>query len=132
MKKTAIIFIICVLMLVSAVLWLLKGRVTGNIQEILTATGIFILVGFAALIGTSRLRSHLRKEPSEDELSKRVMTRASSLAFYVSLYLWLFISYMSERLKMPTQSLIGSGILGMALVFFFCWLYVKASGMKND
>jgi heme/copper-type cytochrome/quinol oxidase subunit 2 len=132
MKKTIIIFIISALLLVSVAIWALKGHFTGNVQEILTAAGIFILVGFALFIGVSRLRSHARREPSEDELSKRVMTKATSLAYYISIYLWLFVMYVSDKVSLPVDSLIGAGILGMALAFFCCWLYLKARGVKNE
>jgi peptidoglycan/LPS O-acetylase OafA/YrhL len=131
MKKTIATFVISTLLLASVALWVLKGRVTGNIQEMLTAGGIFILVGFALFIGVSRLRSRLRREPSEDELSRGVMTKASSLAYYISIYLWLFIMYISDRTTMPVDSLIGAGILGMAMAFFFSWLFVKLRA-KND
>jgi hypothetical protein len=132
MKKTIVTFIISALLLASLTLWALKGRLSGNIQEILMAAGIFIMVGFALLIGLARVRSHLCKEPSEDELSKRVMTKATSLAYYLSLYLWLFIMYMSDRTKLEAHSLIGAGIMGMALIFFCCWLGIKVLGMKNE
>ncbi len=132
MKKTTIIFVISALLLVSLGVWALKGKVAGNTRELLMTGAIFILVGFALFLGLSRVRSHLRKEPSEDELSKRVTTKASSLAYYISIYLWLFVMYMSDRIRLPAHSLIGTGIMGMALVFLFCWLYIKVAGMKNE
>jgi hypothetical protein len=132
MKKTIVIFVVSALLLASVALWMSRGLVTGNIQEILAAAVIFILVGFALFIGLSRVRSHLRKEPSEDELSKRVMTKAASLAYYISIYLWLFIMYISDKTSLPVDSLIGAGILGMAITFFFCWLGIKVTGVKNE
>jgi hypothetical protein len=132
MKKTIVVFIVSALLLAAAALWALQGRIKGNTQEFLNGGAIFILVGFALFIGISRLRSHLRREPSEDELSKRAMTKASSLAYYISIYLWLFVMYVSERTTMPVHSLIGAGIVGMALVFLSCWIYVKAAGLKDE
>ena len=92
---------------------------------------VFILVGFAVALGAARLRSRRRGEPAEDELSKRVMTRASSLAYYVSIYLWLFIMYISDKATLPAHTLVGTGIAGMAVVFLLCWLGVKLFGLKN-
>jgi hypothetical protein len=132
MKKSIVIFAISALLLASVALWALKGRVAGNIQEILTAGIIFILVGFALFIGASRMRSHLRNEPGEDELSKKVMTRATSLAYYISLYLWLFIMYISDRTTMPAHALIGAGILGMAVAFLLCWIGIRVLGVKSE
>jgi len=60
------------------------------------------------------------------------MTRASSFAYYISIYLWLFIMYISDRTSLEARSLVGAGILGMAVVFLLCWLGVKAFGMKNE
>jgi len=132
MKKTIVTFVVSALLIASVALWALKGKVSGNILEILTTGGIFIMVGFALFIGTSRMRSHIRKEPPEDELSKTIMTRATSLAYYISLFLWLFIMYISDRVKMEPHSLISAGILGMALIFFCCWLGIKVTGVKNE
>ena len=132
MKRTSVMFLVSALILVALALWALKGHISGNAQEILMAGVVLVLVGFAVFLGVSRLRSHLRREPGEDELSKKVMTRASSLSYYISIYLWLFIMYISDKTSLPAHSLVGGGIMGMALVFLFCWLGVKAFGMKNE
>ena len=132
MKKTIVGFVISALILASLALWALKGRLAGNAGEIVMAGIVLMLVGFAIYIGLSRLRSHRRHEPSEDELSKRIMTRASSLAYYVSIYLWLFVMYISDKTTLEAHSLIGAGILGMAVVFLLCWLGVRVFGEKND
>jgi hypothetical protein len=131
MKKTIVSFIVSALVLASLALWALKGHLSGNTQEILMAGIVLVLVGFAIYLGVSRVRSRLRREPGEDELSRKVMTRASSLAYYISIYLWLFIMYVSDKTSLEAHSLVGGGILGMAVIFLFCWLGVKALGMKN-
>jgi preprotein translocase subunit SecY len=132
MKRTIILFVICALLLVTMTFWAWKGLIAGNMPEILMVSGVLLIIGFALFIGSTRIRSHLRKEPSEDELSKGIMTKATSLAYYISLYLWLFIMSISDKISLPAHTQIGAGILGMALAFFFCWLWVKATGMKND
>ena len=131
MKKTIITFVISALLLISLVLWISNANISGNIQEYLNIAVIVALVGFALYIGLERLKSLRRKEPIEDELSKKIMTKASSLSFYVSIYLWLFIMYMSDKTTMETHSLIGAGILGMSIIFLLSWLGVKLTGMKN-
>ena len=131
MKKTIVTFVISALIVASLALWALKGQIAGNTQEIVMAGIVLVLVGFAVTLGVSRLRSHLRREPGEDELSRMVMTRASSLAYYVSIYMWLFVMYISDKTTLAAHSLVGAGILGMAVIFLFCWLGVKIFGMKN-
>lgn len=131
MKKTIVTFVISALIVASLALWALKGQIAGNTQEIVMAGIVLVLVGFAVTLGVSRLRSHLRREPGEDELSRMVMTRASSLAYYVSIYMWLFVMYIRDKTTLAAHSLVGAGILGMAVIFLFCWLGVKIFGMKN-
>jgi peptidoglycan/LPS O-acetylase OafA/YrhL len=131
MKRTIIIFVVATMVLITIILWALNAHISGNIQEILMIAGSVIIVGFAIYIGLVRVKSSLRKEPLEDELSKKVMVKTSSLSYYFSLYLWLFIMYISDRTTMHTHTLIGAGILGMAIIFFLCWLGIKIYGMKN-
>jgi hypothetical protein len=90
-----------------------------------------VLVGFAIYKGISRARSAARKEPAEDELSKSILLKASSLSYYISIYLWLFIMYISDKVKWETHTLIGAGILGMAVIFSLSWLGVKFIGLRN-
>jgi len=132
MKRTIIGFIISALVLLSLAIWAFKGHIAGNTREIVMAGIVLVVVGFAVYLGISRLRSHQRHEPAEDELSKRIMMRASSLSYYISIYLWLFVMYISDKTTLEAHSLIGAGILSMAVVFLLSWLGVKILGMKND
>jgi len=132
MKRTVIGFVISALILVALAVWALKGHLSGNIGEIAMAGIVLVLVGFALFVGVSRLRSHRRHEPAEDEMSRQYMTRASSLAFYISIYLWLFVMYVSDKTTLPSHTLIGGGIVAMAMVFFLCWLGVRLFGMKHE
>jgi len=125
-------FVISALVLVSLALWALKGHIAGNAQEMIMGAIVLLVVGFAVYLGISRLRSHRSGETAEDELSKTVMRRASSLAYYISIYLWLFVMYVSDKTKLEAHSLVGAGIAAMAVVFVLCWLGVKLFGMKSE
>ena len=131
MKKTIVIFAVGALVLAGLAAWMLEGRVAGDGWEIATTGLAFVLVGFAAALGLTRLRHRRHGEPAEDELSKRIMTRATSLAYYVSLYMWLFVMFIGDKVALPARSLVGTGIAGMAVVFLFCWLGVRFFGTKN-
>ncbi|HDP95508.1 MAG TPA: hypothetical protein ENN40_09140 [Candidatus Aminicenantes bacterium] len=132
MKKTIVSLVISALVLAGLVLWALEGEVSGNIQEALMVAGVVLMVGFGLFIGIGRARSLRRKEPPEDELSKNVLNRAASLSYYISIYMWLLVLLLSDRISMSVNSLIGAGILGMAVIFLFCWIGVRAFAMKHD
>lgn len=131
MKRTIIIFVIAALVLISAAIWLLESQFTGNFQEIVMVIILFLVLGFAIFVGVQRLKSSNRNESPEDELSKKIMTKTSSLSYYISLYLWLALAYFSDKMEWETHTIINAGILGMAIIFLFSWIGVKLFGLRN-
>jgi hypothetical protein len=132
MKRTIIIFVVALLVVLTFILWTMNSGPGWDLPQIIMISVGLIIVGFAVYIGISRLKSTLRKEPAEDELSKSIMTKASSLSYFVSIYLWLFVMYISDKVKLETHTLIGAGILGMAVIFALSWLGVKFIGLRNE
>jgi peptidoglycan/LPS O-acetylase OafA/YrhL len=102
-----------------------------EIADLMQYAIIVVLVAFALIIGIRRLKSERRGEPAEDELSKKIMQKAASTAYYISLYWWLVMSYLSENWEMETGSVIGRGILGMALIFVLSWFFYKMKGVES-
>jgi peptidoglycan/LPS O-acetylase OafA/YrhL len=132
MKRGIIVFIVAALVLFTAGLWFFSANEKFKPFE-LVGLGILILVVlFALFIGYKRISSAKRGEPPEDELTKKVMQKTSSLSYYISLYLWLAIMYFSDRLDYETHTIIGAGILGMAVIFAVCWLVFNFTGVKNE
>jgi peptidoglycan/LPS O-acetylase OafA/YrhL len=101
-------------------------------SEIFNFGVIVILISFAVFIGIKRFLSAKRGEPTEDELSKKILHRAAGFSYYISIYLWLAIMYFSDRTELENHTLIGVGILGMALIFAICWSVIHLTGLKND
>jgi len=132
MKKAVIVFIVAALVLATVGLWIFSS--SGNFKPAdIASFGIMILVVvFAVFFGVKRLTSAKRGEPPEDELSKKVMRKTSSLSYFISLYLWLAIMYFSDKFNYETHTIIGIGILGMAVVFAVCWLVINFTGIKNE
>ena len=132
MKKAVIVFIVAVLVLATVGVWIFSSSGNFKPTDILSFGVIILVVAFAVFIGIRRLTSAKRGEPPEDELSKKVMRKTSSLSYYISLYLWLVIMYFSDRLDYETHAIIGAGILGMAVVFAVCWLVFNFTGIRNE
>jgi fatty acid desaturase len=88
MAKTVLMFAIAALVLFSIGVWLATAGPTGNAgEEVLMVVIVLLLVGFALFKGIQRVRSLERKEPFEDELSKKTMTKSSSLLLHLPLSL---------------------------------------------
>jgi peptidoglycan/LPS O-acetylase OafA/YrhL len=90
------------------------------------------VVGIAVYIGIKRIKSARRGEPSEDELTKKIMVKTASVSYYISIYLWLFIGFFSDRLNLANHTLIGIGISGMAMVYVLSWVIISLRGLRDE
>jgi peptidoglycan/LPS O-acetylase OafA/YrhL len=132
MKRSTLVFIIAGLILVASAIWFFLSYQESNFRETLHLLIIIVLVVFAVFFGYRRLTSERRGEPTEDEMSKKVMQKAASLSYFISLYLWVFMIYLKDRVTLDVEALIGTGIVGMAVVFAISWLYFNFTGISNE
>jgi len=132
MKKTVLLFIIAALVLITTGLWIFSGHSEIKPAELISLGVIALVVVFALFVGYKRLTSVKKGEPAEDEMSKKVMHKTSSMSYYISLYWWLAIMYFSDKLKFETHTIIGAGILGMAVIFAVCWFVYNFRGERNE
>ena len=132
MKKTVVLFIIAAMVLIATGFWIFSGPSPVEPAEIVNLVVIVLVVVFALFFGYKRFTSIKKGEPAEDEMSKKIMQRTASLSYYISLYWWLAIMYFSDRLKFEMHTIIGTGILGMAVIFTVCWLVFNFRGVRNE
>lgn len=132
MKKSHTAFIVTGFVFISVGLWFFKSFELLSAMDVLHFGVMTLIVGFAIFIGFKRLRSEKRGEPTEDELSKTVLQRTAAISYYISLYIWVFLIFLKDRVKFETEELLGTGILAMALTFGITWLIINSKGIKND
>ncbi|MBK8044282.1 MAG: hypothetical protein IPK21_17475 [Haliscomenobacter sp.] len=61
-----------------------------------------------------------------------MMLKTAALSYYISLYWWVFLLFIKDRIAYDTEVLIGSGILGMAVAFAISWLYFQFRGGHEE
>lgn len=132
MKKSLIVFIVAGLVLISMGLWFFSSVKEFNMMDLFHFGVITLIVGFAVFVGLKRLRSEKRGEPVEDELSKKILQKTAAISYYISLYIWVFLIFLKDRVKFETEELLGTGILAMAVTFGIAWLILNFKGIKND
>ena len=132
MKKSHLIILVSAMVLISVIIWMFQSGFSGKIAEIIQFGVVFLVISFGFYIGFVRMKSMKRGEPSEDELSKRMLTRASSLSYYISLYIWLVVLYLIEETSFAGHTLIAGGILAMAVTFAASWLFLKVRGLGDE
>ena len=92
---------------------------------------IGVIICFGLYVGYRRFTSEKQGQPAEDEFSKKVLQKSAATSYYISLYLWLVIMYLTDKLKVETDVMFGWGILGMAVIFAGSWIYFNLRGMKD-
>ena len=132
MKKAVLVFIIAALVLLTTALWFYSSKTSFKPMDLLQFGIIILVVIFAVYMGFKRLGSVIRGEPVEDELSKKILQKTAALSYYISLYLWLFLMYIQDKVKLETHTTMAIGMLGMAVTFGICWLIFNFRGIKND
>ena len=132
MKKTVLIFIVAALVVVTTAIWIIASRAAFKPADLGLYAVLILVVGFALFIGVKRISSAKKGEPAEDELSKKVLQKTAALSYYISLYLWLAVMYVSEKKDYETHVYLTAGILGMAVIFAICWLVYNFRGVRNE
>jgi peptidoglycan/LPS O-acetylase OafA/YrhL len=132
MKKVISALVVSILVLGATLMWFMKAGYEVPAFEIGQFGIIALLVAFGLYIAFSRLKSVKRGEPLEDELSKKILQKASSLSYYISLYIWVAMIFVNDRVKIDTEVLIGTGILAMAVVWVSLVLFFKIRGLSNE
>jgi len=131
MKKSILAVIVSIVVLATTIIWITKSG-PGTIAESAQFIVIFVVVLFGLYVAYRRFSSAKLGQPAEDEFSKKVLQKAAALSYYVSLYLWLVLMYLTDRLKAETDVMFGWGILGMAVIFGASWIYYNFRGIKNE
>ena len=130
MKNVIALAIVLALVGLTVFLWL--GKESLEVEELTSLGVILAVVAFAAFILMRRIKSWKAGEPQEDEFSKKVMLRTSSLSYYISLYFWVFLLWLKDRVEFDQEELLGTGILGMAVIFVLSWVFFHFRGVPND
>ena len=108
MKKTVLIFIVAALVVVTTAVWIITSRAAFKPADLGMYAVLILVVGFALFIGVKRLSSVKKGEPAEDELSKKVLQKTAAMSYYISLYLWLAVMYVSDKKDYETSCLSDS------------------------
>jgi len=132
MKKEISMILLAILVVITVVFWFTSTAKEINLGVITMYGAIILVVGFALFVATSRIKAVKSGLAPEDELSKKILQKTAALSYYVSLYWWLILMYFSDRIKLENHTLIGVGILGMAILFAVIWFFFNFKGEFNE
>ena len=132
MKRSIIIAALAVLVLATMLLWMFNSETvfTGSASIMI---GIQVVVlAFAAFVVVRRWTAKKQNLPTEDEMSKKILQRGAATSYYLSIYMWLAFMFFEERIDLERSTLIGAGILGMAVLYGLSWIYHNYIKRSHD
>lgn len=132
MRRTILIAVIAIMVVVTFILWIAQTELSFDAGTILMIAIPVIILAFAAIRIARGISDAKNQLPGEDELSKLIMHRAGSTAFQLSLFLWLVIGSIEDRVELEGHTIIGVGILGMAILFALSWIYHRYISRSHD
>lgn len=130
--RTALMISLSLGVISGLVIWMMQSGPEPGFKEILMIAVVVMLALFALVLSFSRMRDVKNKLPVEDELSRGLKRRGAATSYYVSLYMWLAIMFFEEKISLERSSLIGGGILGMAVIYGLAWVYHRYIRPAHD
>ena len=132
MRKVIVTVVGTLTVIAGVIVWLSMPSVEINRNEVLMLVSLILVVGFALFLAYGRYRNARQNLPVEDEMSRNILRRGAATSYYLSLYLWLAIMMFEPSLKLDRSSLIGAGILGMAVLYALSWIYHRFLRKSHD
>lgn len=103
----------------------MKGDVAGGVTGALIAIIVLVFAIFVFIRGNRDMKKGF---PLRDERSKKIIVLAGYKTFLISIWYLLILSWIANagwiQFRDVSQAL-GAGILGMAIIFGLCWLWVN-------
>ena len=131
-RKATFIAVLAVSVLVTMIFWFVRSGATLDFGGSSIIIIQFVVLAFAIIVVFRRLKSAKQNLPAEDELSKSILLKAAATSYYVSLYLWLAFMFFEEHIDLERSTLIGAGILGMAVIYALSWVYHNYIRRSHD
>ena len=132
MKRGIIALLVSATVLGTAAFWFFGMEKSVNPHEIVSFGIIIVLVGFGIWFAVKRLSAARSGEPQEDELSKKIVQKTAAWSYYISLYMWVFMLWLKDRVTMDIEEVLGAGILSMAVIFMLCFIFHRLRGIRNE
>ncbi|TYP99344.1 hypothetical protein C7447_102666 [Tenacibaculum adriaticum] len=97
---------------------------------------MLLIVGFIIYSGVQALKDAKSGLNPEDELSKKITQKAASMAFSISIYMWLIGLFALDMFSIDSVNkakfVIAIGMMGMTLIFLFIRLYLSKVGIDDN
>jgi len=132
MKKELVMIVLSSMVITGLILWFANTSHSINLREVAMFGVVILLVGFALIIAFKRIKSVKAGLKPEDELSRKILQKTAAMSYYTSLYWLLILGYYSDKTELECHTLLGLGIIGMAVLYGGFWVYFNYWGKFDE
>ena len=102
-------------------------------EIILTISALCLLFLILIIFGYKKIRDEKKQGyPARDEMTKKMMIKAGCYAYWISIPMWLIISFLTLILHndFMNEFNVIIGILGMSIIYLFTAVYMIMRGAE--
>jgi len=94
---------------------------------------LMIIIGFFGLYqGVSAAWSAWRGDPLKDELTRKIRIKASSVSFYISIWVWIGLMFAENNQVRFHSGILGTGVLIMVSVYIISSVVIRIRGLRDE
>ena len=134
MKKVFLPIFILTYVLILSGIWITKpeNNSTPSFLEYVFIGILLVFFTISIYLWYGRIKRKKQGFPEDDEMSKKIAQKAAAISYYISLFLWLVLIYLHNKIIIDIQYLFTIGIIGMAVIFVLCWVIFNFKGIKDE
>jgi len=119
--------------LVLSGLWIVQPD--DSSASVLEYVFVGVLIAFGIInfyIVYVRIKRKKQGLPEYDELSRKMIQKAAAKSFYISMLLWLVLTYIQSHSIINIKLIFSLGMIGMAIIFVINWMIINHRGIKDE
>lgn len=132
MKKTILSLVLAILCIILIVYFIVSSSGSMFSLDFIIIPYLIVVFIFGLYMGVSRLLSLRNSEPIDDEMSKKIKMKAASYSYYISLYMWILVIFLKDRINYDKDELFGIGIVIMSFIFITTWSILRLRGIRGE
>lgn len=91
------------------------------------------IVGLFGLYqGVSAAWSAWKGDPLKDELTRKIRVKASSISFYISIWVWIGLMIAENHQVRFHSGILGTGVLIMVFVYIISAVVIRIRGLRDE
>ncbi len=132
MKRYIILPWLSLFILADGLYMLLSPMVKNTWTDLVQGILMSIIGLFGLYQGVSAGWSAWKGDPLKDELTRKIRIKASSISFYISIWVWIGLMFAENNQVRFHSGILGTGLLIMICVYIISSVVIRIRGLRDE